>query len=371
MQAALRSTVLTALVLGAVLAPARASAQPYPDPNNPQYPQYYDPSQGQYGGAYPYPYSSYSYPYGYPPYGGYGYPPYGGYGYGPYGYPPYGYSPYSYYGQYGYNPYPYSPYGSYGYGQYGYSAYGYSAYGYPPYGQYGYSPYGYGAPYPPGSAYYPGGGYLPYNSPYTPYGSTGNPCYGGGSLTLSVTQSGNSALLSWNAYPGATSYNLLQGVNGAPPTLLKNIPGGTTDIEYLQPGNTYVWQLQAIVNGVPMVTSPPTQPVTATPMTYTGVPSGIVSPSLSRIVAAQQCASVAGGTTVTVQVRDTNNMPMINQPVWVQALTPNAIVSPNQLNTDAGGNTPAFTVRAQYPGPVDIGATVNGVSLQPVTIYFQ
>lgn len=366
MQAVVRTLVLLLLAASAALAPAGASAQQYYDPNNPpQYPPYppypyYDPGQGQYGYPYSYP------PYGYPPYGygAYGYPPYSGYGYG---YPPYGYNPYSYYGYYGYS-YPYGGY-PYGAGQYGYS---YSPYGYGAYSGYGYSPYGYGygAPYSGWSPYYPTGGYLP---PAPPYGTAGNPCYGGGALTLNVTQTGNQALLSWTPYPGAQSYNLLQGVNGAPPTLLKNIPaGGTSDIEYLQPGNTYVWQLQAIVGGVPAVTSPPTQPISATPMTYTGVTSGIPSPTLSRIVAAQLCASVAGGTTVTVQVRDTNNLPMINQPVWVQAMGPGAIVTPNQLTTDYSGNTPPFSVRAQYPGPVQITASVNGVPIQPpVTIYFQ
>jgi hypothetical protein len=58
--------------------------------------------------------------------------------------------------------------------------------------------------------------------------------------------------------------------------------------------------------------------------------------------------------------------------VWVQALGPGAIVTPNQLTTDYSGNTPPFSVRAQYPGPVQITASVNGVPIQPpVTIYFQ
>ncbi len=362
MQGVIRGVVLAALLLGSALFPVPAGAQDYYDPNYQQYPQYYDPyGQGQYG--------YYGYP---PPYGAYGYNPYGQYGYNPYGYGQYGYNlyPYTYpysqygysYGQYGYPPYGYGTYGAYPYGPYGYGQYAYGQYGYP----------AYGAPYP-GWGPYPAGGYPPLGSLYPPYGGApGAPCYGGAGLTLNVTQTGNTAFLSWTAYPGATSYNLLQGINGAPPTLLKNLPGATTDTEVLLPGNSYVWQVQAIVNGAPVATSPPTQPITATATSFTGVQSGIVSPTLSRIVAGQQCASMAAGTTVTVQVRDTNNVPMINQPVWVQALSPNAIVTPNQLNTDASGNTPAFSVRAQYPGPVQIGASVNGVPIQPpVTIYFQ
>jgi hypothetical protein len=233
------SAVIVALLVF-VLSTAVASAQ-YPSPS--PYPTY--------------PYSSS--PYGYDPYG-YNY---GGYGAG---YPYSGYSgyPYSSYAGYPYSGgYPYGGYSGYPYGGYGGYPYGASGYAPPPYG----SPYGpapYGAPYAPYSPY---GAAPPYGMPFGAaplYGACGiappplgtmvgypqQPCgtttTTGGTFQVTASQaSPTQVTLSWTTVPGATSYTVWQGVNGAPLAMTTSA-GTATTTSVTRGTGSYVFQVHAI-----------------------------------------------------------------------------------------------------------------------------
>jgi hypothetical protein len=246
-----RGPSLVAALLVFVLSTAVASAQ-YPSPG--QYPTY--------------PYSSS--PYGYDPYG-YNYGGYGsGYSYGGYGSGyPYGGNagyPYSSYGGYPYGSYagsPYSGYGGYPYGGYGGYPYGGSGYAPPPYG----APYGqmpYGAPYAPYSPYGAAG---PYGMPYgaAPFNGTcgiappplgamvgygQQPCAAasttGGTFQVTASQASPTQVsLAWTAVPGATSYTVWQGINGAPLAMTTSA-GTSTTTSVTRGTGAYVFQVHAI-----------------------------------------------------------------------------------------------------------------------------
>jgi hypothetical protein len=249
MGGARRISSLIAALLALILSTAVASAQ-YPSPS--PYPSY--------------PYSSS--PYGYDPYA-YGYGGYGAYsGYGA-SYPYTGYSGYPYSG---YSGYPYAGYSGYPYGASGYgSPWGYGApYGQPPYG----------APYAP---YAPYGGFPPPGMPYSGapgYGACGmappalgttvsygqQPCtaaaVASGSFQVTASQpSPTQVTLSWTAVPGATSYTVWQGVNGAP--LTQTVSAGTsTTTSVTRSTGSYVFQVHAIgPNGTDISVSNVTPPL--------------------------------------------------------------------------------------------------------------
>ena len=217
----------------------------------------------------------------------------------------------------------------------------------------GYGPPGY--PPPPG---YPGYGMLPASYPVP------------GQLQLTAVQTGPTTVqLSWVPVPGATSYNVLQGLNGAAPSLLAGVGGATSYLATLPPGGSVTYQVQALgPNGQEMGRSNLSQ---AFSYGVAGAGVGQVSTATSRIVALSpnpaSLAQLPSGVQVQVQVRDASGAPVPNAPVLLQVTGAAMLQGATQQASDAGGNA-AFTVRGTAPGQANIAAIVNGVTL-PGLVY--
>ncbi len=250
-----------------------------------------------------------------------------------------------------------------------------------------YCPGGYpGMPGYPGAPGYPGmpgvgyppGAYNPYGIPPGGYPPGVVPPGGiGGSFQVTATQSSPGVVtLSWPALPGAVSYNVWQGVNGAPLTLWGPSSGTTATVTLSQPNATYAFQVHAIgAGGAEIGVSNITPPITGTgvgviPPPVGGVGVGIPSPINSRFTAPPSASIAASpaGLSVSAQIRDANNNPVPGVAVIV-SVPPGLTVTPPQVTSDPGGNA-VFMVRAPAPGTFTINGTANGVTIQPATINF-
>jgi len=253
-----------------------------------------------------------------------------------------------------------------------------------------YCPGGYpGAPpgypgVPPGAPGYPGfpgvgyppGAYNPYGVPPGAYPPGVIPPGGiGGTFTVTATQSSPGVIsLSWPAVPGAVSYNVWQGINGAPLVLWGPSSGTTATVTLTQPSASYVFQVHAIgAGGAEIGVSNITPAITGTGVGVIPPPVGvgavgIPSPINSRFTAPPTASIAASpaGIPVTAQIRDANNNPVPNVTVIVN-VPPGLTITPPQVISDPGGNA-IFTVRPTVPGVVTINGTANGVTIQPATI---
>jgi hypothetical protein len=393
------------------------SQYPPTDPNNP-YGSGSGYSQPGYGSGYSQP--GYGSGYSQPGYGsGYSQPGYGG---APgYGYPSqYGYSPPNYgAGQYGYNygaPYGAPPYQGYypyqGYqGYQGYYPYQQNNQGYYPYQNYaapnGYPPnYAYNQPYgqPYGPSYSPSyapcGGYPSYasNTPYNPtypnytsypnnysYNGYGVPpplgtiggcaapypgAPGGAFTATAVSTGGNAATISWTPVPSASSYNIFQGLNGAPLTQWSTSATTTTTVP-LMPGSTYAFQIHAMgPNGFEIGVSNITPPITSTGTGIGG--AGTVNAANSTVTPAAFFTPAQIGTTVTVTLRDINRNPVPGVFVQMTPQRPGDTAYPQYTSptSDPNGNV-IFMVKGVGPGQALFNTTAGGFALAPATINFQ
>jgi hypothetical protein len=183
-----------------------------------------------------------------------------------------------------------------------------------------------------------------------------------------------SAALSWSAVPGAVSYTVLLGVNGAPLTPWGSVAGTVAVVPLGQAGATYVFQVQAQdAAGVVVVSSTLTPPLTAggTAAGTGGVTaSGVPSAATSQLVGPTGPVSLAaspGGIPLTVQLRDSQNLPLAGVPVTLTASPPGATITPAPPITDGGGTATAL-VLAPAGTTVTVAATVAGVPLAPAVL---
>ncbi len=340
MQVAVRRTALVAAAVGWVLGASGAWAQYYPPVYTPP-----DPYNTVYG--YPGYGSPYSYPYQNTTSYGYGYAtPYAYQGYGsPYAPPGYGYA---------YQPYPQ-----------------YSSYTQPPYAPYA-SYAGYPAP-----------------SPYGPYYPGGPPPYaagGGGAFTATATVSGAStALVSWTPVPGAVTYNVYQGVNGAGLTLASNATAGTSTTLPMGFGS-YAFQVHALSpNGIEIGLSNVTAPLSAgtpygggpyypSPYPAPYGPGGPQqpSPAMSLMYLSPNPVPITTTGQLTVTVVDAARLPLNGRTVVViSSRGPTDSITPSTLSpqTDPNGRV-QFNVRGGFPGAATLTATVDGIPLAPLPVDF-
>lgn len=226
-------------------------------------------------------------------------------------------------------------------------------------------------PYCPGPV---GAGLLPgvppgYPSAYPAYGAGPGGYPLGGTLQLTATQtSPTSVQLSWTALAGASSYNVLQGLNGGAPTLLAAVGSSTAYIATLPPGGSATFQVQAL--------GPAGQELARSNLSPTftaGVGGGQVSAAYSRLVALSPnpapLAQAASGVQVQVQARDANNLAVPNAQVLVQVAGAAVVQGATQLVTDAAGNA-VVTLRGTGPGQATVTATINGLALPGLTYTF-
>jgi hypothetical protein len=222
------------------------------------------------------------------------------------------------------------------------------------------------APLPGAPPYCPGPfGYPP--AAYFGAGAGGYPL--GATLQLTATQpSPTTVQLSWTALAGASSYNVLQGLNGGPPTLLAAVGSSTSYSATLPPGSSATFQVQAL--------GPAGQELARSNLSPTftaGVGGGPVSAAYSRLVALSPnpapLAQVASGVQVQVQARDASNLAVPNAPVLVQVTGAAVVQGATQLVTDSAGNA-VVTLRGMAPGTATITATVNGLTLPALTYTF-
>ncbi len=347
MRTVLRGGALLAVLIGVVVVAPSAAAQ-Y------QYPPGY--------GGYTDPYAQY-----YNPYGTYSSPYTTGYPYGTY---PYNTSAYPYNNPYnGPNPYSSYPYNTGAY-PYNTGAYPYNT------GAYPYNTYPYGSAYPYGPSYGYNTSYAgypppalgsPFYNPYTP--PPGYPGVGGAFQATATLTSPTNATVSWAVYPGATSYAVYVGQNGAPLTMFTTTPATTVSVPVT--GANTQFQVHALgPNGFDIAVS-----------NITGVvPNGAYNPYTPYNpfapggvgVPAATVAPATIGTQVTVTVLDVNGNPVPNVQV---AMTPGRAgdsATPVYVNPMTGPNGQViFQVRGGAPGVATFNTTANGIQLAAVTITFQ
>jgi hypothetical protein len=265
--------------------------------------------------------------------------------------------------------------------------------GCPPTGPYGAgAPYGAPGPYGMPGQYGPGNPYgapMPYG--YPPGAVPGQGCYGqpygvgvvggiGGTFTLTATLvNGNTAQLTWGAIPNASSYNVLQGINGQPPTQNVQSAGlATTASIPVAPGQQYQFQIQAMgPTGVEVGRSMPTT-LTGTGVGYpVGVPGvggcgapGQACASRSTAIPSPPSAPFATGLQINVTVLDMNGQPVIGAPVNITPSSGNATAQ-TPFATSGPGGIATFFVRGNGPGPATFTVTVNSQPLPvPVSVSF-
>jgi hypothetical protein len=242
-----------------------------------------------------------------------------------------------------------------------------------------------GAPGYAGAQAYPGIGCPPLPGPFgipnpacigQPFG------IGGGQFQLTATLvNPNTASLTWTGLPGATTYNVLQGINGQPPTQqVQSVGSATTAQVPIQPGTQYTFQIQAMgANNLeigrstvaPLAGGGIGIPPFGVPAGACGAP-GQACASRSNVTVASQFAPMATGSQVTVAVRDAGGAPLPGHAVIIQPQRPGDQVQPVFGNgtTDPSG-VATFTVRGATPGPATFNVTVDGIPLQTVTVTFQ
>jgi hypothetical protein len=224
--------------------------------------------------------------------------------------------------------------------------------------------------FPPGLP--PGGGPAGYPGPgYPPYGSLPGGYLPGGPLQLTATQTSPSTVqLSWTVLAGASSYNVLQGLNGGPPTLLAAVGSTTSYVATLPLGSSVVFQVQAL--------GPVGQEIGRSNLSPTfsysaGAVGGQVSAAYSRLVPLSSnqvsLTQFPNGVQVQVQARDANNLAVPNAQVLVQVTGTAVVQGATQLLTDSAGNA-VVTLRGTGPGQATLTATVNGLALPGLTYTF-
>jgi len=352
-QAVMRAGAIAAVLLIVILTAPSAAAQSYPYPPQGYAQGYYPPDPysqyyGQYYGAYAPPGQGYGYG-GYGAPGAYGPPPaYTGYAsaYGPYYGAPYQGSPYQAPGYYGAPP------------------------AYPPAGYYG------GYPPPPGQAYYdPNLMAPPLGLPYAPPPTTSS-----NGFTLTATLTGpNAATLTWNAIPGAVSYAIYQGINGAPLQFASTSTSTSANVSLGM--GTYAFQVHALASGgadlmVSNVATPVPGPIPGlgAPQNYPTGP-GVPSPQNSSVTANIQQGSLFFGTQITVTVLDAARAPvsgryvtLVSSRQGMDQITPANGTSPV---TDGSGRV-FFNVRPGQPGQANFTAYVDGnIQIGQTVVNFQ
>jgi hypothetical protein len=174
--------------------------------------------------------------------------------------------------------------------------------------------------------------------------------------------------------PGATNYNVLQGINGSIPTLVQSA-GATTSasVPITQPNTSYVFIIQAMgPNGVEIGRSNQSVPITGgIGSGVPGVGTGVADPARSTAVPGPPAPAVSG-VMVTVTARDFNNLPVASRSVTLQTQRPGDSVIPLTGGglTDGSG-TATFIVRGQSAGPATFIPIIDGRQLPPVTVQFQ
>jgi hypothetical protein len=369
MRRALRGSVLlAALIAITTLTPSAAAQVPPPGYGG----GYVDPYYAQYyGGGYADPYYSQYYSGGYPYNGAYNTQ-----------------YPYSGYNSYYNTPYPSSYNGSYPYNSYPY----------------------YNSAYPPGYPY--NSAAYPYNTSYPPP-ALGNPFYappgyppgypgGGGAFQANAVMTGPTTItLNWTVLPGATNYQILQGLNGAPLTMYTTttstsmqipVSGQNTQYQVNALGPTGQVIAQSNVTGVvpngpfgpgqyppqppygPYGPYPP-QPPYVQPTAYCQIgtgPPGVVSPGCSTIAPAATVVPATQGTTVVVTLLDANRNPVPNVPVTMTPARAGDSAVPTYTNPMSNNQGVVyFTVRGAAPGQATFNTTAGGVNLPPFFITFQ
>jgi hypothetical protein len=194
-------------------------------------------------------------------------------------------------------------------------------------------------------------------------------------LTATITTPG-AATLSWNVVPGAVSYTIYQGINGAPLQFASTTTQTTATVP-LGPG-AYTFQVHALASGgsevgVSNVATPaPGPPPGFQPAGLPGGP-GAASPANSSVLANPQVASMVYGTQITVIVLDSNRSPVVGHTVYLtssrgsDAITPAFGTTPV---TDNNGRV-VFQVRPASPGQAVFTANVDGVPLSSAPVTFQ
>jgi hypothetical protein len=194
--------------------------------------------------------------------------------------------------------------------------------------------------------------------------------YGAGSFQVTATLlNPTTATLTWTPPPGAVSYTIWQGVNGAPP-VPSGIPatGTTATVPLAQPGASYVFQVHALgPTGQELGVSNITPPLSSSGIGVTGA-AGVPSAAHSQVIVPPtvSIATAPEGAPISVLVRDANGVALPNAAVTLTAATPGAVVVPVLPTTDPSG-TATFRLQAP-PGAVTLTATVNGVALPPASL---
>jgi hypothetical protein len=260
----------------------------------------------------------------------------------------------------------------------------YPGVGCPPAGPFGVSgPFGAPGPYGIPGQFNPYGAPAPFGFPpqgFPPQGCYGQPYGAGGSFSLTATLvNGNTAQLTWSTIPNATTYNVLQGINGQPPTQPVASPGNTTTAQVpIQPGTQYQFQIQAMgANNVEVGRSVPAT-LAGTGVGYPGGVPGVggcgapgqACAGNSIAQPSQPSAPAVTGMQINVTVRDVNGQPVVGAPVTIAPSSGNGQVNPPTAPSGPGGIA-TFFVRGNSPGPATFTVTLNGQPLPaPVTVTF-
>jgi hypothetical protein len=208
--------------------------------------------------------------------------------------------------------------------------------------------------------------------PFPAPGAFGFPGLPGQSFPVTAALAGPAtAALTWTAVPGAASYTVLQGVNGAPLQPWGPATAPTASVPLGQPNSTYVFQVQALdPNGAVLAVSVPTPPLTAGAAPGAVPAGGVPSAAHSHFVAPANPVSLAasaGMVTITAQVRDAQGAPLPNVAVTATASPAGTTLTPLQPTTDGAGNA-TFQLTGPAGPPVTISGTAGGIALPPLVV---